>query len=352
MYVKMRGYRYQRGFIDVILYGALFVFSVMTWLLYQQDLERFKDDSANQAGVYAAQFKHALQSKLSQDGVGIAAGTFTGTAWLKDSATCTSGTGTMQHLPCTFPDNIAFGLSYTTVVSVSGGIVTMQTALGAPTYRGDVKPSISGRIVAAINGANSAYSTPITQVYFVANHDLVTGAITMTVTNSQSLDYLKPDGTVFPTANFNWNNYDINNVGTLSATTANIDTLNATTGNISIIRDGSNYLDADGVSSLNTVSMNRGLVSRAPTDAIDLANKAYVDSRSSPNGSNIGYCTTANWRHLRNHNSRSAREPGYLISRGSGRYDCGCRSGYTNVVTGYGFRYDAWDTLRFTCLRN
>jgi len=221
MYVKVRGYQYQRGFIDVILYGALFVFSVMTWLLYQQDLERFKDDSANQAGVYAAQFKHALQSKLSQDGVGIATGTFIGTAWLKDSATCASGTGTMQHLPCTFPDTIAFGLSYSTTVSVAGGIATLQTSLGAPVYRGDVKPSISGRIVAAINGANSAYSTPITQVYFVANHNLVTGAITMTVTNSQNLDYLKPDGSVFPTANFDWNNYDISNVNSLSANTVN-----------------------------------------------------------------------------------------------------------------------------------
>jgi hypothetical protein len=231
MYVKVRGYRYQHGFIDVILYGALFVFSVMTWLLYQQDLERFKDDSANQAGVYAAQFKHALQSKLSQDGVGIATGTFAGTAWLKDSATCTSGTGTMQHLPCTFPDTIAFGLSYSTTVSVAGGIATLQTSLGAPVYRGDVKPSISGRIVAAINGANSAYSTPITQVYFVANHNLVTGAITMTVTNSQNLDYLKPDGSVLPTANFDWNNYDISNVRTLNAETI------STTGDITAAGD-------------------------------------------------------------------------------------------------------------------
>jgi hypothetical protein len=226
---RQRSFKKQRGFLAPVVFGAILVFSTLSWILVQQQIANTRDDSANQAGVYAAQFKHALQSKLTQDGVGITTGTFIGTAWLKDSATCTSGTGTMQHLPCTFPDTIAFGLSYSTTVSVAAGIVTLQTSLGAPVYRGDVKPSISGRIVAAINGANSAYSTPVTQVYFVANHDLVTGAITMTVTNSQNLDYLKPDGSVLPTANFDWNNYDINNVGTLSADTINADNISANT---------------------------------------------------------------------------------------------------------------------------
>lgn len=222
----------QRGFLAPVAFGAILVFSALSWMLVQQQMESAKDDAANQAGVYAAQFKHALQSKLSQDGVGIATGTFTGTDWLKDSATCTAGTGSMQHLPCAFPDAIAFGLSYSTTVSVAGGIATLQTSLGAPVYRGDVKPSIAGRIVSAINGANSAYSTPITQVYFVANHDLVTGAITMTVTNSQNLDYLKPDGSVFPTANFDWNNYNISNVNTLSANTVSANSLSGNSASI------------------------------------------------------------------------------------------------------------------------
>lgn len=220
---RQRFLTHQRGYLAPVVFGAILVFSTLSWILVQQQIASTRDDAANQTGVYAAQFKHALQSKLSQDGVGIATGTFTGTAWLKDSATCAAGTGSMQHLPCAFPDTLAFGLSYSTVVSVAGGIVTLQASLGAPVYRGGVKPSIAGRIVSAINGANSAYSTPITQVYFVANHDLVTGAITMSVTNSQSLDYLKPDGSVLPTANFDWNNFDISGVNTLTA--------NAVTGN-------------------------------------------------------------------------------------------------------------------------
>lgn len=208
----------QRGFFAPIAFGMILVFSTVTWLFTEQQIQRFKDDAADQSGVYAAQFKHALQSKLTQDGAGITTGTFTGTAWLKDSATCTGGTSSLQHLPCAFPDSLNFGLSYSTVVTVSGGIATLTTSLGAPTYRGEASPSIAGRIVSAINGANSAFSTPITQAYFVATSDATTGAITITVTSSANLDYLHPNGSVLPTGDFNWNGNDITNIADLSAT--------------------------------------------------------------------------------------------------------------------------------------
>ncbi|ODS23568.1 hypothetical protein AB835_08115 [Candidatus Endobugula sertula] len=240
-------FKKQKGAIEAIGYAMILVFSTLTWLWIQQQMEQFKDSAADQSGVYAAQFKHALQSKLTQDGVGITTGTFTGTAWLKDSATCTAGTGTLQHLPCAFPDNLNFDLSYSTVVTVSGGIATLTTSLGAPMYRGQANSSIAGRIVSAINGANSAYSTPVTQAYFVASHDMSTGVITITVTSSANLDYLRPDGTVLPTADFNWNGNGITGIDNLSSNTLSTTTINTSS------------LTATG--SLNSSSLSTGTVS-------------------------------------------------------------------------------------------
>lgn len=217
----MKSLKRQYGGLEVIAFAVLLLFSTISMLYVVQQMEQFSDSAANQSGVYAAQFKHALQSKLTQDGAAIVTGTFNGTSWLKDSLTCSIGTGSLQHLPCTFPDTLNFGLSYSTVVTVSGGIATLTTTLGAPNYRGQVKPSIAGRIVAAINGASNAYSTPITQAYFVADHNITTGVITIVVTSSASLDYLRPNGSVLPTDDFNWNDNDLTGVDNFSTNTTN-----------------------------------------------------------------------------------------------------------------------------------
>lgn len=88
-----------------------------------------------------------------------------------------------------------------------------------------------------------------------------------------------------------------------------------------------------------------------------VATRNYVDSRTGgsstyndlPAGALAGYCHTANWRHLPNHGSRGAVAPAILIDRGSGRYDCGCESGWASVHTGLGYRYNEWDVRYHSC---
>lgn len=238
--------RAQRGYLQILAAAALVVFGTLMFIQTQETINKSRADSAKMAGVLAAQFKHALRAIIAERGTGIPTGTFAGVNWLKHSGRCPGASGSAAYLPCEFPQHLPLGLSYRTVVSVSAGTVTASVQLGAPTASGEVWPHLAGIIVTAINGAANDYVTPATQTYHVASHHLTSGAITMTVSNApENLEFLKKDGSVRPTADFNWNNFSINNVRNLQAN-----------GNLSIGGTGSfgSTLTAPHVNATSTLS--------------------------------------------------------------------------------------------------
>ncbi|MGM8229165.1 hypothetical protein ACSV5M_21490 [Cellvibrio sp. ARAG 10.3] len=210
--------RRQGGYLQITAAVALIVFGTLMAIQTREMVNKSRSDSAEMAGVLAAQFKHALRAMIAERGTGAPTGTFTGVSWLKRSGSCAGATGSAAYLPCEFPQHLPLGLSYRTVVSVSSSTVTASVQLGAPSASGEVWPHLAGIIVTAINGASNDYVTPATQTYHVASHHLTSGAIAMTVSNApENLEFLKKDGTVRPTGNFNWNNFSITNVRNLQA---------------------------------------------------------------------------------------------------------------------------------------
>ncbi len=210
----------QTGFVEIALAFSLLVLSAISLNLLKEWIEESRHEAADTAGVMAAQVKHALRAAIAEQGTGLTPGTYQGTAWLKDSGSCASGTGSRPYLPCAFTDRLPLELSYSTVVSVTGTTVSATVTLGAPTSNGEVFPSLGGVVSTAINGSSNDYVTPATQTYHVANHNKITGVVTFAVTNSiENLEFLKKDGTVLPTNDFNWNNNDITNIAHLGANT-------------------------------------------------------------------------------------------------------------------------------------
>ncbi len=203
---------------------ALAAFSTLGFVYSQNAMHQANIESAHRAGVMGSQFKQALRALIVNDGAGIATGTFTGVGWLKDSGSCAGATGSSRYLPCEFPNFLPLNLAYQTVVTSVGGVVTATVTFGVPSLGGNTAPTLAGEVVAAINGTALDYSTPATQTYYAASNDVTTGAITMIVTNApENLEFLKRDGSVLPTADFDWNNFSIRNVddvelnGTLTA---------------------------------------------------------------------------------------------------------------------------------------
>jgi hypothetical protein len=214
----MKNMRCEKGYTTITLILGLLVVSIIITSQTQKDVFEGRKTIALISGKMASQYKQAVRALVATDGISMATGTFNGTNWLKDSGTCMGATGTRPFLPCDFKNSLNIGLTYSTVVSVSGTTVTASTDLGIPTIGGIAEPKFSGYIVDGINAGTDDLVPAITQTYYIADNDPLTGRVTFEVSNSEeNLEFIKRDGTVLPTADFDWNNNDIINIANLSA---------------------------------------------------------------------------------------------------------------------------------------
>lgn len=217
----------QRGYFTLISAGvAVTVFGILMAIQASQHVSKSRNDAAKSAGVLAGQYKNALRAAVAREGTALATGTYTGTGWLKRAGACTGASGSQAYLPCEFPSHLPLGLAYRTTVSVSGAVVRARVSLGAPESGGETYPYLAGNIVTAINGASNDHVTPVTQTYHVAEHDTA-GNITITVSNGpENNEYLKRDGSVRPTDNFDWGGFDLTNVDRIDANRLNANSIN------------------------------------------------------------------------------------------------------------------------------
>src|SRR5690625_6689596 len=154
---------------------------------------------------------------ISERGTAVSPGTFNGTGWLKQSGSCSGASGSRAYLPCEFPNHLPLGLAYRTTVTVSGGTVRANVSLGIPEIGGERYPYLAGVIVATINGASNDHVTPVTQTYHVAESN-ADGHVSFIVSNGpENNEYMKRDGSVTATGDFNWGNFSIRNVRDIEA---------------------------------------------------------------------------------------------------------------------------------------
>lgn len=236
----------QKGYMTLIsAAAAVTVFGIIMAAQALNQASEGRDDAAQSAGVLAGEFKNALRALVADQGPGVPRGTFSGTDWLKEAGRCSGASGSRAYLPCEFPDHLPLGLAYRTTVSVSGGTVTARVRLGAPEISGESYPYLAGVIVTAINGASNDHVTPVTQTYHVADHDDA-GNITVTVSNGpENNEYLKRDGSVTATGDFDWGGFDLSNVRRVESTHVDTQTLVADTVATEDLNAGGN-ITADG----------------------------------------------------------------------------------------------------------
>ena len=212
------GRRRQGGYYTLFsAAAALTIFGILMASQASQYASQGRDDAAQSAGVMAGQFKNALRAMIAERGTAVSPGTFNGTGWLKQSGSCSGASGSRAYLPCEFPNHLPLGLAYRTTVTVSGGTVRANVSLGIPEIGGERYPYLAGVIVATINGASNDHVTPVTQTYHVAESN-ADGHVSFIVSNGpENNEYMKRDGSVTATGDFNWGNFSIRNVRDIEA---------------------------------------------------------------------------------------------------------------------------------------
>src|SRR5690625_506122 len=212
------GRRRQGGYYTLFsAAAALTIFGILMASQASQYASQGRDDAAQSAGVMAGQFKNALRAMIAERGTAVSPGTFNGTGWLKQSGSCSGASGSRAYLPCEFPNHLPLGLAYRTTVSVAGGMVRANVSLGIREIGGERYPYLAGVIVATINGASNDHVTPVTQTYHVAESN-ADGHVSFIVSNGpENNEYMKRDGSVTATGDFNWGNFSIRNVRDIEA---------------------------------------------------------------------------------------------------------------------------------------
>lgn len=167
-----------------------------------------------------AQHNTAVRQKVTSEGTAIPAGIYNGVNWLKQTGTCAGGTSTLEFLPCIFSDRTDLGFTYSTTIVHVGAETTATTTYGTPASLGVVRPDITRRIRIAANSGDESTQTPLTDTWYNFTNDSTTAVLTGVVKNAPAIAaWLRADGSVSPTANFNWNGQDITNIDELSVNT-------------------------------------------------------------------------------------------------------------------------------------
>lgn len=186
--------RKQRGVIGVISATLLMSVSISILAVYYQVREEMRIDGlAGQAAADLRELNFALMKYLSENGTSVTPGTYAGSGWLQGSF-C-GGSAAREYLTnCNFRDVNPFGNTYSTTVSVTGGVATGVITLDFPTYKGEVNP-VLGADIRHKAAASLSGSTPVSQTFSDYDLDRTNLRIVVTTSTAPSTDiWYRADG--------------------------------------------------------------------------------------------------------------------------------------------------------------
>ncbi len=169
---------------------------------------------------FLAEHIDAIRRKVTLEGDTIATGYHANTNWLKHTS-CPGGLGTAteMYLRCDFRDLTDTGFEYSSTIVNAGGIIKVTTNYFDPvnlklTGIGP-RPDILNLIIQTVNGGDISTQTPANQAWFNISSN-ADGNLISVVSNEVSLEeWLRRDGSVLPSADFDWNDNAITNVSNL-----------------------------------------------------------------------------------------------------------------------------------------
>ncbi|WP_211831034.1 hypothetical protein [Kistimonas asteriae] len=244
----------QHGMITTELAIGVLVVSLLFGLYTVITRGENLDKIAEHSGKMAGQVNNAIRAYIAERGSSApASATYTSLGWLKDAATCSGATGTMAFLPCDFPETLDLGLTYRITVTNTAGRILSTMTLGIPNDSTENLPYLSGQVVTGAKGSDVLSLAPgVSNTYYTVADD-ANGNVRLTASNDPATDmYLRKDGTVLPTADFDWNNHRIDNISDLAVNNTisagsditsgrNVTATGYMSGSSFIDRDDSNY---------------------------------------------------------------------------------------------------------------
>lgn len=210
----------QKGYAEFILIALMLSVTGLVTAQFFSLLEKHDSrERAIEAGRHLQEYNYGVMRLLSEQGLAVATGTYTGVAWLKSQANCggtASSTGA-YIANCAFPETNSFGDTYTTVITINGNLIEAETRVRFPQYMSarDVDGVKDGdRYLAAVMRSTAANhisdSSPVAQTfaeYVLEKDDL---DIIARVSNSPNDDmWLRTDGSNKMNADLNMNNNNL-----------------------------------------------------------------------------------------------------------------------------------------------
>lgn len=187
--------RRQQGFASVVVIGLIFgAVGFALWALRIAEDSRIEQERISAAATHLREYVFGVQKFISEQGLAVTTGTFTGASWLQDGS-CPSGTASSPYIAsCAYEGTSPYGATYSTTISVSGSTVEAVTTVPWPRPRSRTEPVIASRIITAAIGSTTA-STPVAQTFADYELDVANETIVVTNTTAVSTDiWWRTDG--------------------------------------------------------------------------------------------------------------------------------------------------------------
>lgn len=191
----------------------ILIFSIVASVSSRQ----FEFAAARSEAKLLAEHNVAVRKKITKEGSSIPSGWYYNTNWLRHTSCRGGALASQKYLRCEFPKSTQFGYIFKTRITKSGPTVTATTYYGRTKALDRNRSDLSNIVVEYANGGDANSQTPITQTWFnFASNS--TSEVTGLVSNTVSIEeWLRADGSVKPTGNFDWNNKTITNILTAYA---------------------------------------------------------------------------------------------------------------------------------------
>lgn len=188
--------RNQRGYVGgLLLIGFLLAASSAAYItmIDLKDMKRVQGQ-AEEAGRALQQYSFGVMKLISEQGLSVTPGTYTGTGWLK-SASCPGGTATRPYISdCSMRDKMPLSSNYQTTVSIVGAVVQTVTTVDWPSFMNEKNPVLAA-IVRQTAAGYIAGTSPVAQTFSDYSLDEANKKIVVSVSTSVSTDiWWRTDG--------------------------------------------------------------------------------------------------------------------------------------------------------------
>lgn len=252
----------QKGFINAQLAVGVLVMSSLAVTYATLSRNDSLDKLAYSSGKEAGQVNNAVRAYISRNSDTINNGDRkSGLKWLKSRTECGgSAQADFSYLPCDFPEKLPLGLAYDNIrfKKDASGSISSEMILGIPNDSVEDIPYLSGQIVSGAKGVSTLNADPDFggRVYFDARDD-GNGQVTLTASNAAGSDlYLRADGSVKPTDNFDWNGKSLSNISKIQSNTVEANSMKAGEVESEVVRTNTIYAKDSSPSIAGVMSMS------------------------------------------------------------------------------------------------